>query len=316
MAKPLILFLVGPTASGKSIVANELALHINAEIISADSMQVYKGMDILSAKPTLKEQKKIRHHLIDILEPSQEYSAAIFRNNALRCIEEIIARKKVPLFVGGTGLYVKALTKGLFSDNGKDEQLRKELAQEAKHKGNEYLYERLKAVDPKAAEKIHPNDMRRVIRALEVYEISSRTITELKTEIEGLDKKYEFKIFAIERERRKLYERIESRVDKMFDDGVEAEVKKLLEFDLSHTAIQAIGIKQISAYLNKEYSLDFAKDLIKRDTRRFAKRQLTWFRAEKDIVWVRAASVDTASSIASKILSLLGLYLPPGSSKI
>ena len=307
MKKPHILFLVGPTASGKSSVADELAAQINAEIVSADSMQVYRGMDILSAKPTPDKQKEVPHYLIDILEPTEEYSAAIFRKKALQCIEEIISRKKIPLLVGGTGLYVKALTKGLFSDNGKDEQLRRELAQEAKHRGNDYLYERLKQADPKAAEKIHPNDIRRVIRALEVYELSSRTISELKTEIEGLDKKYDFKIFAIERERRELYERVELRVDKMFEDGLVDEVKKLIDLPLSHTAIQALGIKQISAYLQKEYTLDKAKELIKRDTRRFAKRQLTWFRAEKDIVWIKTRSQDSASAIASRILSRLGL---------
>lgn len=305
--KPLVVFLVGPTASGKSSSAQELAKEINAEIISADSMQVYRGMDILSAKPTLEDQKAIPHHLIDILDCSQEYSAAIFRDKASKCIEDIISRKKVPLVVGGTGLYMKVLTKGLFSDNGKDEQLRKELAQEAKHKGNEHLYERLKIVDPKAAEKIHPNDMRRVIRALEVYEISNRTISELKTEIEGLDKKYDYRIFAIERERRELYARIERRVAKMFDAGLVAEVKRLISMPLSHTAKQALGIKQISAYFNKEYSIDAAKDMLKRDTRRFAKRQLTWFRAEKDIVWLPAALETTPQEIAQSCLSLLNL---------
>lgn len=303
--KPLVVFLVGPTASGKSSVAEKLAEQINAEIISADSMQVYRGMDILSAKPTLHEQKKVPHHLIDILEPTGKYSAAIFRTKALQIIEEIIRRKKIPLLVGGTGLYVKALTRGLFSDNSKDEQLRKELAQEAKHRGNDYLYERLKAVDAKAAEKIHPNDMRRIIRALEVFEISRRTISELKTEIEGFDKNYDFKIFAIERVRKELYERIELRVDKMFKLGLVDEVKKLIDLPLSPTAIQALGIKQIKAYLNKECSLDKAKELIKRDTRHFAKRQLTWFRAEKDIVWIKAELPDSASAIALKIFSLL-----------
>lgn len=305
--KPVIIFLVGATGSGKTDAALELAGKLDAEIISADSMQVYKGMDIISAKPTVGEQKKVPHHLIDILEPSQEYSAAMFRNKALVCIEDILSRSKTPLFAGGTGLYVKALTKGLFSDNAKDEQLRKDLAQEAKHRGNEYVYERLKAVDPKAAEKIHPNDTRRVIRALEVYELSSRTITELKTETQALDKKYDFKIFAIERERRELYERIEKRVDRMFEAGVVDEVKRLIAMPLSHTAKQAIGIKQISSYLNKECSLDFAKDLIRRDTRRFAKRQLTWFRAEKDIVWTFADSKTTPQKTAKDILCLLNL---------
>ncbi len=304
--KVFVIFLVGPTACGKTKAAIELAKKINGEIISADSMQVYRKMDILSAKPTMKERQEVAHHLIDILEPTEEYSAALFREKALQYIEEIISRKKIPLIVGGTGLYVKALTKGLFSNNGKDEQLRKDLAKEAKHRGNDYLYERLKQVDPKAAEKIHSNDMRRVIRALEVYEISKRTISELKTEIEGLDKKYDFKIFAIERDRKELYRRIEERVDRMFEAGCLDEVKRLLGMKLSHTARQALGIKQISEYLDRRCSLDVAKQLIKRDSRRFAKRQLTWFRQDKGIIWISAGEMNSSGEIAAKVIDLLG----------
>ncbi|MCG2711598.1 MAG: tRNA (adenosine(37)-N6)-dimethylallyltransferase MiaA [Candidatus Omnitrophica bacterium] len=307
MKKPLVLFLVGPTASGKSSVAEELARQIGAEIISADSMQVYRGMDILSAKPTLCQRKAVPHYLVDILDPTEQYSAAVFREKALKALEEITGRGKIPLVVGGTGLYIKSLTRGLFIDKGKDEQLRKALEKEAKHRGIEHLYERLKEVDPEAAGKIHPNDLRRVVRALEAYEVNSMTITELKGNMEGLDEKYDFKIFAIDRVRGELYERIELRVDKMFEAGLLEEIKNLLKVPLSHTAKQAIGINQISAYLNKECSQDEAKELIKRDTRRFAKRQLTWFRAEKDIIWIKAESIDTDEAIASKILSLLVL---------
>ncbi len=303
--KPLVIFLVGPTACGKTSVAIELAKRINAEIISADSMQVYRKMDILSAKPTKLEQQEVVHHLIDILKPNEEYSAAIFREKALKCIEEIISREKIPLVVGGTGLYVKALTKGLFSDSGKDQQLRKELTLEAKHHGNEYLFEKLKRVDPKAAKKIHPNDMRRLIRAIEVYELNKRTISECQTEIEGLDEKYEYKIFGIERDRRELYQRVEQRVDLMFEAGFLDEVKGLVAIELSHTAKQALGIKQISEYLADKCTLDEVKELVKRDTRRFAKRQLTWFRAAKDIIWTPAAVETTSSEIAQNITSLL-----------
>ncbi|MBU1042858.1 MAG: tRNA (adenosine(37)-N6)-dimethylallyltransferase MiaA [Candidatus Omnitrophica bacterium] len=305
--KPFVLFLVGPTASGKTAVAIEIAKKINGEIISADSMQVYRGMDILSAKPSMEEQKAVAHHLIDILEPNEDYSVAIFRQKALEAIENILSRGKIPLIVGGTGLYVKALTKGLFSDNGKDEQLRKELTQESKHKGNLHLYARLQSVDPQAAKKIHHNDMRRVIRALEVFEISSRKISELKTEIEGLDEKYDFKIFGIERERRELYQRIEQRVDQMFEAGFLDEVKNLLSKELSPTAKQALGIKQISEYLEAKCGLDFAKKTIKRDSRRFAKRQLTWFRQDKDIIWTLAGEETSPQEIAEKIISLASL---------
>ncbi len=305
--KPLVLFLVGPTASGKTDISFELAKKIDAEIISADSMQVYRGMDVLSAKPALEQRKAVAHYLIDILDPAEQYSAAVFREKALKAIQDITGRGKIPLVVGGTGLYVKALTRGLFSDKGRDEQLRKALEKEAKHKGKEHLYERLKQVDPEAAGKIHPNDLRRLVRALEAYEVNNMTITQLQGNIEGLDKKYDFKIFAIERDRKELYERIELRVDKMFEEGLVDEVRRLIDLPLSHTAKQAIGIKQVSAYLQKECTLDKAKELIKRDSRRFAKRQLTWFRAEKDVAWVNAGPKDTAYEIALKILSLLGL---------
>ena len=202
------------------------------------------------------------------------------------------------------------LVKGIFSDSGKDEQLRKDIAKQAKHKGKEYLYEQLKQVDPEAAEKIHPNDLRRIIRGLEVYEVNKRTISDLKTEIKGLDETYDIKIFAIERERKELYRRIEQRVDKMFDAGCIDEVKALLKSQLSHTAMQALGIKQISEYIDNKCSLDQAKELIKRDSRRYAKRQLTWFRAEKNIVWIKVDEQNTAASIASQILSKIGSLSP------
>ncbi len=307
MNKPQVVFIVGPTASGKTTAAIEIAKKLNGEIISADSMQVYRGMDILSAKPNADEQKEIVHHLIDILEPSAEYSAAIFRKKALEIIEQIIGRGKTPLIVGGTGLYIKSLTKGLFTDNGKDDQLRKELTQEAKHKGHEHLYKRLKHIDPKAADKIHQNDMRRVIRALEVFEVRKRTISELKTEIQGLEEKYDYKIFGIDRDRRELYQRIDQRVDQMFEAGFLDEVKELLSGGLSDTARQALGIKQISEFLKNNCTLDVAKELIKRDSRRFAKRQLTWFRQDKDIIWTQASDETNPQQIAEKIISLLSL---------
>ena len=304
--KPFVMFLVGPTASGKTATAIEIAKRIDGEIISADSMQVYRGMDILSAKPTSDEHKEVVHHLIDILEPSEEYSAAIFRQKALELIKQIISRKRIPLIVGGTGLYIKSLTKGLFSDNGKDNQLRKDLTQEAKHKGHEYLYSRLRQVDPKSAGKIHPNDIRRVIRALEVFEVSKRTISELKTEIQGLGELYDFKIFGLDRDRRELYQRIDQRIEKMFEVGFLNEVKELLAGELSSTAGQALGIKQIREYLDNKCTIDEAKELVKRDTRRFAKRQLTWFRADKDIIWIQAGNQINPSEIARNVISLLG----------
>ena len=307
MNKPLVLFLVGPTAGGKTDTAVELAQKINAEIISADSMQVYRKMDILSAKPSKEQLSMVPHHLIDILDPAEEYNAAIFREKALECIEQIVAKNKIPLIVGGTGLYVKALTKGIFSDNAKDEQLRKQLAKEAQHLGNAHLYERLKQVDPEAASKIHPNDLRRIIRAIEVYEISGSPISELQSCIEGLDARYEYRIFGIRRERKELYQRIEQRVDLMFEQGFLEEAEKLLALNLSHTAKQALGIKQVKDYKDNKLTLEEAKSLVKRDSRRYAKRQLTWFCAQKDIIWLEADDQSGSKELAEKIRSLLSL---------
>ena len=307
MNKPLVLFLVGPTAGGKTDTAVELAQKINAEIISADSMQVYRKMDILSAKPSKEQLSMVPHHLIDILDPAEEYNAAIFREKALECIEQIVAKNKIPLIVGGTGLYVKELTKGIFSDNAKDEQLRKQLAKEAQHLGNAHLYERLKQVDPEAASKIHPNDLRRIIRAIEVYEISGSPISELQSCIEGLDARYEYRIFGIRRERKELYQRIEQRVDLMFEQGFLEEAEKLLALNLSHTAKQALGIKQVKDYKDNKLTLEEAKSLVKRDSRRYAKRQLTWFCAQKDIIWLEADDQSGSKELAEKIRSLLSL---------
>ncbi|MBI4846538.1 MAG: tRNA (adenosine(37)-N6)-dimethylallyltransferase MiaA [Candidatus Omnitrophica bacterium] len=301
MNKPLVIFLVGPTASGKSDIALELAVLINGEIISADSMQVYRGMDILSAKPEQRMREKIPHHLIDCLDANEEYSAAVFRERALKQIEDIHKRDKIPLIAGGTGLYVKTLARGIFSDKGKDEQLRKDLAKELKEKGKEQLYARLKLLDPASAEKIHPNDTRRIIRALEVYEVNQVPLSALKNNKEGMETLYTLKMFAVEWQRSILYQRIETRIDQMLEQGLVEEVKRLKDKQLSHTAEHALGIKQISAYLKEECSLEQAVNFLKRDTRRFAKRQMTWFRADKGIVWISADDDKSAFEIAKEI---------------
>ncbi len=304
--KPLVLFLVGPTASGKSEVAIELAALVKAEIISADSMQVYRGMDILSAKPTKEQRKKIPHYLIDILELSEEYSVAIFRNHTLKLIKEIHNRKKTPLIVGGTGLYIRMLIKGLFIDKGKNDQLRERLYKEADRKGTECLYERLRKIDKSTAAKIHPKDLRRIVRAIEAYEVNRSPLSALKKKVVGLDKNYQLKMFGIRRPRDELYERIEKRVEKMFEAGIVTEVKKLEKLSSSLTARQALGLKQIKSYLHGNSTLEEAKETLKRDTRRFAKRQLTWFRRDKNIVWIDVKhKKKTASEISRKILAYL-----------
>ncbi|MCP4650905.1 MAG: tRNA (adenosine(37)-N6)-dimethylallyltransferase MiaA [PVC group bacterium] len=300
--RPLVVFIVGPTASGKSDAAVLLAEKINAEIISADSMQVYWGMDILSAKPAEKLRERVPHYLIDILETFEGYSAALFREHALTLIKEIHSRNKIPLIVGGTGLYVRALTKGLFVDKGRDSVLREKLTEEAIVNGSEWLHNKLQAVDPKSAEKIHPNNLRRVIRALEAFEVNNTAISELQTQVDGLDKDYNLKIFGINRDRKELYQRIEQRVDAMFDAGLVEEVKSLRDVPLNRIAAQALGMKQIGAYLDGEATLEEAKTQLKRDTRRFAKRQLTWFRRqEPDIIWIEARKNDLPKDLAAKI---------------
>ncbi|MFH1407059.1 MAG: tRNA (adenosine(37)-N6)-dimethylallyltransferase MiaA [Candidatus Omnitrophota bacterium] len=282
-----VIFIVGPTAVGKTEYAIELAKKVNGEVISADSMQVYRGMDIGTSKPTGHQRKEIPHYLIDIIEPDEEYSCADFREKAEALIKDIIARKKTPIVVGGSGLYVRALIDGLFQGPGADWDLRERIYEEAKIYGNEYLYERLKTLDASAAAAIKPNDLRRIVRALEVCEKANAPITQLRKETHGIKDKYDVKIMGLLRERGELYKRIDARVDRMFDDDLLEETKKLLKKGkFSRTAAQALGYKEIIGHLNGEYSLDEAKRLTKRNTRHFAKAQLTWFRKDKTIEWV------------------------------
>jgi len=285
-----IIFLVGPTASGKTKLSLKLAKKLNAEIISCDSMCVYKGMDILTSKPTLANRKQIKHHLIDIIPPTREFSVAEYRSMALKKIEEILKRKKTPLFVGGSGLYVKAVTDGLFPSAEKDLKFRKKQGALAKKYGRYYLYKKLKKIDPDRAEKIHPNDLRRVIRALEIYHTEKRRPSELNRDTESL--KYDFKIFGLATERSKLYKNIEDRVEEMFKKGIVGEVKKLSKKTLSMTAGKALGYSEVLGYLKGEYSLEETKKLLKKNTRHFAKKQLTWFRPDSRIHWLSFQDLD------------------------
>lgn len=284
-----IIFIVGPTATGKSEIAVKLAKKINGEIISCDSMAIYTGMDIVSSKPAKHLQKEIPHHLIDIVIPGKEYNVAHFVKEVNNKIRDILKRKKVPIIVGGSGLYVDSLLFGIFKEGVKDVVLRRRLEDEARERGNEYLYNKLKEIDPKAAEKIHPNNLRRVIRALEVCLSSGKKFSEVRQECSGLMDKYEVRIFGLNLERNKLYQRIDERVDKMFEQGLVQEIKSLLEKKLGKTVRQALGIKEVEGFLKREYDLERAKYLLKRNTRHFAKRQLTWFRRNKEITWLDAS---------------------------
>ena len=292
--KEKAIFIVGPTAVGKTRLAVKLAKKIKGEIISADSMQAYKGMDILSQKPTKRERSAAPHHLISFLKASDEYSAAIFSKMAEKKIKNIIKKRKIPIVVGGSGLYIKTLIDGIFPSKGKDEKIRQNLRQIADRKGSIFLHNKLKRVDPLAAQGIHPNDVKRVIRALEIYELEKKTKTSLKPKTRGIKERFNVRIFGLNMDREKLYEGINKRVDLMFKKGIVTEVKKLLRQTLSITSRQALGIKEIEGYLNKTHDKTEAKEALKKNTRRFAKRQLTWFRADKRIVWLNIDEIGEA----------------------
>jgi len=300
--KKTLVCLIGPTASGKTEVALKLAKKINAEIISCDSMQVYKGIEIATSKPLKSQRNQVPHHLIDMLRPSQQYNAARFRTSARKIINDLHKRGKLPLLVGGTGLYLRALLDGLFAGPGQNALIRKRLYRQAGTYGTADLYKKLVRLDPQAAKKIHPNDTRRIIRALEVCQTSAEPISRLQKKAKGIRDKYEVCLFGIKRDRDELYKRIEQRVDRMFKKGLVAEIKTLSRQRVSKTAKPLLGYKEISGFLKGEYSKDEARDLLKKNTRHYAKRQLTWFRREKGINWIEVSSKDSAEDVARKIL--------------
>ena len=286
-------------------MAVALVKKVNAEIISCDSMQIYRKLDILSSKPSVTLRKKVPHHLIDILPPTKEYNVSKYRKDSLKIIKSLIKKGKVPLFVGGTGLYVNALVDGIFNFKSEDETLRLRLYRIAKNKGSTYLHQRLKRVDPEAAEKIHPNDTKRIVRALEVFEVTGKPISHLQKQRHGLEQDYEVKIFCLNMARENLYKRINERVDKMFRQGLVNEVKGLLKLKLSKTASFAIGIRELRGYLEGLYGIDEARQLMQKNTRSYAKRQLTWFRKDKRIKWINIKNKDLPGVIAERICSLV-----------
>ena len=301
MQKQKLIFIVGPTAVGKTEAAVILAQRLNAEIISCDSMQIYKGMDIITSKPAAALRRKVKHHLIGIIGPDREYNVSKFKREALKKIKEILKKGKTPILVGGTGLYMSILIDGIFKTKAQNKNIRERFYNQAKLMGSDYLYEKLKNVDPQAAAKIHPHDAKRIIRALEVFEITGKPISELQKLKEGLSASYDIKIFCLNMEREKLKKRINERVEKMFSKGAVNEVKKLVRRKLSKTAVSAIGIKELKGYLDGAYDLNEASRLIKRNTRAYAKRQLTWFRKDKRIKWFDLKDTETSKDIAQKI---------------
>ncbi len=283
-----IAAIVGPTAVGKTKLSLRVAEDLEGEIISADSMQIYKKMDIGTAKPSPKEQARVPHHLIDFVDPAEEFSVAQFQERADEIIPKISERGKLPMLVGGTGLYVKALLEGfMFPEMEKDWDLRERLEQEAEEKGTEYLHNKLKEIDPQRAEEVHPNDVQRVVRAIEVYQQTGKTFTHFKQQAQARPPRYQAVKIGLRREREELYERINQRVDQMIDEGLVEEVKELYQadYDRDLIAMQGLGYKELIDYLTGEYDLEEAIRLIKRDTRHFAKRQLTWFKRDDSIHW-------------------------------
>lgn len=288
LKKPLII-LTGPTAVGKTKLSIALAKAVNGEIISADSMQVYKHMDIGSAKIKKEEMCGITHHLIDVLEPDEEFHVVRFQEMAKQAMEEIYAKGKVPILAGGTGFYIQAVVKDIdFSKETEKSPVREELEKLAEEKGCEYLHERLQQVDPKSAEKIHANNVKRVIRALEYFELTGKPISLHNEEEAAKESPYNVAYFVLNDVRERLYERIDARVDAMLQEGLVEEVSGLAKkgYTKDMVSMQGLGYKEILSYLDGSYTLDEAVYILKRDTRHFAKRQLTWFKREKDVIWV------------------------------
>lgn len=286
--KPLII-LAGPTAVGKTSLSIRLAKETGGEIISADSMQVYRHMDIGSAKITKEEMEGVPHYLVDVLEPEEEFNVVRFQQMAKEAAERIWKKGKIPLVVGGTGFYIQALLYDIdFTENDGDESYRRQLERKASdEEGASELYEILKTVDPKAAQEIHPRNIKRIIRALEFYHQTGKKISEHNETQRQRESPYNYAYFVLTDERSRLYERIDRRVDLMMEQGLLDEVRYLKERGVrkDSTAIQGLGYKELYAYLEGEYPLDEAVRIIKRDTRHFAKRQLTWFKRERDVIW-------------------------------
>jgi len=303
MLKKKIIFLLGPTGIGKSAVAISLARKINAEIISCDSMQVYRAMDILTSKVTSAQRKKVKHHLLGVINPDQEYNVAKYRQQALAICDKLFKKNKIPLFVGGTGLYYSIIVDGLFPAVAEDKIIRARLEKQLKLKGSKYLYSRLVKIDSASALKIHPHDSRRIIRALEVYLKTGVCISQLQKNRIGLGKEYGVKIFGLNLKRQSLYDIIDQRVEKMFNLGIIDEVKSLLKHKLSRTAKCAIGVGELKGYFKGQYSLAEGKRLMQRNSRHYAKRQLTWFRKDKRIQWININKLVKPSDIADKIIN-------------
>ncbi len=308
---PIVIVIVGPTASGKSAVGMELARRTGGEIVSADSMQVYLGMDIGTAKATPQERAAVPHHLIDVARPDEIFSVARYQELAAEAVSDIWDRGRLPIVVGGTGLYIDALIYGfLFPEEGRNPEVRAGLEKEAAECGVGALYARLEQVDPAAAARIHHNDLRRIVRALEVHMATGEPISSLQGRHQG-EPRYETRIFGIAAERDVLVGRINARVDRMVEQGLLEEVKALFAagYGPELTSMQAIGYKEFGDYIRGRASLDQALEALKAGTRRYAKRQMTWFKRNPDVEWVYAGDHDGPAGIADHIMKASAVWL-------
>ncbi len=297
-----VIVLLGPTGVGKTSVSILLAKTLNTEIISADSMQIYRCMDIGTAKPSLKELREVKHHLINILSPQESFSAGMFKEMATEIIDDLHGKGKIPVVVGGTGLYIKTLTRGLFEGPGADWTLREELLKKEKDLGSGYLYQYLKEIDPLSASKINQNDIRRIIRAIEVSLKSKKTISESQ-HLSTVPQDYYFIKIGLLRDRKELYAHIERRVDEMIEKGLLQETERLLKMNPHKISLQALGYKEMQLYLNGSISMENAVRLLKKRTKMYAKRQVTWFKKEPDINWVDVTGLMNADEIFKKVLN-------------
>ena len=302
--KPKVVVIVGPTASGKTALSIELAKRINGEIISSDSMQIYKDMDIGTAKVTKEEAEGIKHYLIDCVSPDERYTVSDFKKDAENAIEEILAKGKTPIVVGGTGLYVNSLIYGIeYQDMKFDEQYRDELMKKAEtESGLKEIWDEANQIDPEAMKKISPNDKKRIVRVLEIFKATGKTKTEQEILSRQNGVKYDYKVFGITMERGKLYSRINLRVDIMIEKGLEEEVRKLVnKYTKFPTAMQGLGYKEVVEYFDGNLTYEEMIDKIKQESRRYAKRQLTWFRKNKETIWL-----DSENDMEDNINVILG----------
>ncbi len=297
-----VIVIAGPTCSGKTSLAILLAGKIGTEIISADSRQIYKHLDIGTAKPKAEQLRRFKHHFINVLEPEENYNVSKYENDALEIIKDLSSKNKVPIVAGGSGLYIKALIDGIFDTVDTDEEFRNDLLEKRKLYGNEFLYDELRNVDSASSSTMLPQNWKRVIRALEVFHLTGKPIGELHQEYKR-ETKITFVQYSLRWSRKVLYKNIEMRVDEMIDEGLVEETKSLMErYDSKINSLNTVGYKEIISYLEGNISFERAVELIKRNTRRFAKRQLTWFRADDRIIWFDVKSQKDLETIAEEII--------------